>query len=237
MLNNFDFLKPNQIINFQESSLAFTLFQVIAFTYGCVAGFYWQLLQLFSIIILWLPSAAFADNLKTNNELSYTAFKRDDIFKISSNIIGRKDIKLAWDDWRWRSIKEQYLALKELSQLLNEVVSGMIFLYTTFSLSTYSYLLDSVFLTKMETDRIRLIARYINVIITYLMAADICRKVGTLQEWITQDTLRGEGQTCSQFHTTNVLLHELNNNFGIGIRGFNAFTITYTFVANVSQTA
>lgn len=171
MLNNFDTSKSNQFVDFQNSPTYWLIFQLVVFSHATIAGFYIQLFQLFCVVTLWIPSKSFAKMLRRKKDYFTLVGRVNKIFYTTAKHLSEAD------DSQWTSIRNQHLALKELSDLINDVISEMMFFYTTYALSNYSYLFDSVFLTKMETDRLRLLIRYMNIALTYFLAADICKQV------------------------------------------------------------
>ncbi len=153
--------KPNQFMDFQNSPTCWLVFQLVVFSHASIAGFYVKLFQPFCVVTLWVPSKSFAKMLHRKNMLLYAGTERvSTIFYTTSKHLSEAE------DSQWTGIRNQHLALKELSDLINDVISEMMFFYTTYALSNYSYLFDSVFLTKMETDRLRLLIRYVNIALT-----------------------------------------------------------------------
>lgn len=138
-----------------------------------ITSFYWELLILFGVISLWLPAAAFANLVKD---------ERDDDDDFDDDDDSRHEERLLEAAAQWPIIEEQYLSLKDLSELINNAFGAMVFSYTFTSIFYYSINLDAFLLTTDILVRIRLVVLYLGAVVLYILAADICRQVKTVIE-------------------------------------------------------
>ncbi|CAL8126862.1 unnamed protein product [Orchesella dallaii] len=187
-----------------------------------ITSFYWELLILFGVLSLWLPAAAFAEGFKDEND-------DDDEDEDERN----SEEKILEAAAQWPCIEEQYLCLKNLSDLINNAFGAMVFSYTFSSIFYYSINLDAFLLTSDILKRIRLVVLYLGAVILYILAADVCRQVGYLETWLSEYA-DDESKSNVPFHRLTVILNELSTNT-IGISGWNVFTVTYSVVANMTS--
>lgn len=129
-----------------------------------ITSFYWELLILFGVLSLWLPAAAFANFVKDDED-----DEDDDDSHHEERILEAAA--------QWPMLEEQYLSLKDLSDLINNAFGAMVFSYTFTSIFYYSINLDAFLLTTDILVRIRLVVLYLGAVVLYILAADICRQV------------------------------------------------------------
>lgn len=136
-----------------------------------ITAFYWELLILFGVLTLWLPAAAFANFVKDDRD--------DDDDEDDGD--SHHEERILEAAAQWPVIEEQYLSLKDLSDLINSAFGAMVFSYTFTSIFYYSINLDAFLLTTDILMRIRLVVLYLGAVILYILAADICRQVNMIR--------------------------------------------------------
>ncbi|CAL8126866.1 unnamed protein product [Orchesella dallaii] len=170
-----------------------------------VNGLYEELMLCMGTLAFWLSAKSFVMKIRSMTSFQY-----------------------------WPEVYREYLKLKKYGDLTNRAFGLLYLLYTLTALFYYSINLDKFLTSHDLLVRLKYSVYYINLVSTFVLAADINKRVSfELELWISQN-VNEESISIRTQNQLTLILHEITNN-RIGMSGYYLFTVTYSIAAQMAS--